>query len=440
MYKIAIESLGCSKNLNDSEIMAGILEKNGYILTDKFEAADIIVVNTCGFIESAKEESIDTILEMADYKKSGSLKYLIVTGCMAQRYSEQLQNEIPEIDLILGTTSFPQIAQAVEGLDSQGKTSIIEDIDKDIAENLPKKKLTPDYMAYVKIAEGCDNKCTYCIIPKLRGKYRSRKLEDIVSESEELAKSGVKEVILIAQDTSRYGTDIYGKKTLPELLRRLSKIEAIEWIRVLYTYPEEIDSELIDAVKSSSKICSYFDMPVQHSSNRILKLMNRKTTREDMLDKISMIRKSLPDAVIRTTLIVGFPQESSEDFEDLKDFVREAKFDRLGAFTYSREEGTAAANLSGQVDEDEKLARREEIMLLQQEISLENNMKRVGETCRVLVEEKLEEGLYSARSQKEAPEIDGLVYVKANHELQVGSIVDVRIVQATEYDVMGETI
>lgn len=440
MYKIAIESLGCSKNLNDSEIMAGILEKNGYKLITEFEAADIIIVNTCGFIESAKEESVDVILEMAGYKKSAALKYLIVTGCMAQRYSQELQNEIPEIDLILGTTSFPQIAKAIEGLDSQGKLSIIEDIDKDIAENLPKKKLTPDYMAYVKIAEGCDNKCTYCIIPKLRGKYRSRKTEDIVAEVEELAKSGVKEVILIAQDTSRYGIDIYGKKTLPTLLRRLSQIEAIEWIRVLYTYPEEIDSELIDAVKNSKKVCSYFDMPVQHSSNRILKLMNRKTTREDMLNKISLIRKAIPDAVIRTTLIVGFPQESAEDFEDLKDFVRTARFDRLGAFTYSKEEGTAAANLPGQVDEAVKLARKEEVMLLQQEISLQNNMKRVGESTRVIVEEKLEEGLYSGRSQQEAPEIDGLIYVKAKGELPVGGFVDVRIVEATEYDVMGETI
>ncbi len=439
MNKVAIESRGCSKNLNDSEIMAGILESSGYSLTENFEEADIIIVNTCGFIDSAKEESINTILEMASFKETGKLKYLVVAGCLAQRYSGELEKEIPEIDAIVGTTSFPMIVNIIKGLEIENKLTLIEHIDKDIDENLPKKKMTPKHMAYLKIAEGCDNKCTYCIIPKLRGKYRSRKVEDILHEAKILLDGGVKELILIAQDTSRYGIDLYKEKKLPHLLEKLSDM-GFEWIRIMYTYPEEIDENLVKVMASRKNICSYFDMPIQHASDRVLKLMNRKTTQQNIMEKIQMIRAHMPEATIRTTLIVGFPGETQKDFNELKEFVGKVKFDRLGAFAYSKEEGTAAANLGGHMEDEMKEARRDEIMILQQGISMDKNMAKIGETVSVLIEEELEDGVYLGRTCSDAPEIDGAVYVNAKTKLDIGSFVSVNITGAAEYDLVGDII
>ena len=402
--------------------------------------ADIAIVNTCGFIEAAKEESINEILELAQYKERGNLKYLIVTGCLAQRYSDELLSEIPEIDIVLGTTSFDMILEKIEELKGGIRSSLITDIDKHIAEEIPRSLLTDTFSAYIKIAEGCDNHCTYCIIPKLRGKYRSRRQEDILKEARQLAKNGVKELIVIAQDTTKYGLDIYGKKAISDLMRELNEIEGLKWIRILYSYPEDVDAEFVKAVKECEKVIPYFDMPVQHANDAILKLMNRKTSKQQIKENIDRIRKEIPEASIRTSIIVGFPTETQEQFDELCEFVKEVKFDRLGVFAYSREEDTPAAILEGQIDEDIKQERKNRLMEIQQGISYEKNKTFVESTLEVMIDEKVEDGLYEGRSYRDMMEIDGLVFVKTQEDLKKGQFVNVNITEALEYDLTGELI
>ena len=440
MLKIALESLGCSKNLVDAEIMMGILNRKGYKLVGDFEEADIILVNTCGFIESAKQESIDTILDLAQLKETGNLKLLIVTGCLAQRYSNELQAEIPEIDAIVGTGSYQQIDEIIAGLEKENNIISLNDIEFAYNEDLPRYVTTPDYMAYLKIGEGCDNHCTYCIIPKLRGKYRSRKMEDIIREAKELASNGVKELVVIAQDTTKYGIDLYGEVKLPQLLEELAKIEGIKWIRIMYSYPESITEELVKVIKKYDNICNYFDMPIQHASNKVLKLMNRHTTKEDIKSKVDMIRSYIPDATLRTTIIVGFPGETEEDFNELVQFTKDVEFDRLGAFTYSREEDTAADKLPNHIEEDIKLKRRDKLMLVQQEISQRLNAKKINNEYEVLIEEQIEDKVYVGRTQGDAEEIDSIVYVKSENQLESGDFVKVKINNALEYDLMGDVV
>ena len=440
MLKIALESLGCSKNLVDAEIMMGILNKKGYKLTGDFEEADVILVNTCGFIESAKQESIDTIIGFANLKETGNLKLLIVTGCLAQRYSDELKAEIPEIDAIVGTGSYQNIDEILAGLEKEKHIVSLNDIEVVYNEELPRYVSTPEYMAYLKISEGCDKNCTYCIIPKLRGKQKSRKMEDIVAEAKSLVNDGVKEIVVIAQDSTMYGSDIYGEARLPEFLEELAKIEGLKWIRVMYSYPESISEELVDVIKRYDNICSYFDMPIQHASNRILKLMNRHTTKEDILAKIEMIRNNIPDATLRTTIITGFPGETEEDFEELIEFAKEVKFDRLGAFAYSREEGTAADKLPDHIDQDVKEQRRDRLMMVQQGISQEVMATKIGKTFEVLIEEQIEKNVYMGRTQGDAEEIDSIVYVKSKEQLHAGDFVIVEINNALEYDLMGDVI
>lgn len=440
MLKIALESLGCSKNLVDAEIMMGILNRKGYKLVGDFEDADIILVNTCGFIESAKQESIDTILDLAQLKETGNLKLLIVTGCLAQRYAKELQAEIPEIDAIVGTGSYQQIDEIIEGLKKENNIVSLNDIEFAYNEDLPRYVTTPDYMAYLKIGEGCDNHCTYCIIPKLRGKYRSRKMEDILREAKDLASKGVKELVVIAQDTTKYGFDLYNEAKLPQLLEELAQIEGIKWIRIMYSYPESITEELVKVMKKYDNICNYFDMPIQHASNSVLKLMNRHTTKEDIKAKVEMIRSYIPDATLRTTIIVGFPGETEEDFKELVEFAKEVKFDRLGAFAYSREEDTPADKLPNHLEEDVKIRRRDELMLVQQEISKELNAQKVDNEYEVLIEEQIEDKVYIGRTQGDAEEIDSIVYVKSDNKLNLGDFVNVKINNALEYDLMGDVV
>ena len=440
MLKIALESLGCSKNLMDAEIMTGILKEKGYEFVEEFAEADIIIVNTCGFIRDAKQESIDTIVELSQLKEFGKLKYLIVTGCLAQRYADELLEEIPEIDAIVGTGNFMNISEIIDRLESEKNVTEIGNIEFAFDETLPRYVSTPEHMAYLKIGEGCSNHCTYCIIPKLRGKYRSRKIEDIVEEAKTLAAEGVKELVVIAQDTTRYGEDLYGEAKLAELLEELAGIEGIKWIRIMYSYPESITEKLIDVIAAHDNICSYFDMPIQHASNRVLKRMNRRTSKEDIRNKVEMIRSKIPDAVIRTTVIVGFPGETEEDLEELIEFMKEIKFDRLGAFAYSREEGTPADRMDGHMDEEIKEERRERVMMVQQAISEEINQKREDKVFEVLIEEEAEEGVYVGRTQGDAEEIDSVVYVNSDEELEIGSFVNVYITEAMEYDLIGDVV
>lgn len=437
---VFISTLGCSKNLVDSEVMLNILVSNGLKKVNSIDDADIAVINTCGFIESAKEESINEILEIAQYKTIGKLKYLIVTGCLSQRYSENLKKDLPEVDAFLGTTSFEHIYQVIQGLEIGQDKSLILDINSDLKSDSKRSLLTQSYTAFLKIAEGCDNLCTYCIIPKLRGKYRSRKLEDIIEEAKLLADNGVKEIIIIAQDTTKYGLDIYENKTLPKLLIELNKIDKLKWIRFLYSYPEDIDMDLIIAVNESSKVCAYFDMPIQHSSNSVLKRMNRKTTGEDIENTINQIRTNIPDAVIRTTLITGFPQESEEEFDNLYEFVKRIKFDRLGVFAYSQEEDTPAASMTGQIKEEVKQERKNKIMEIQQAISLEKNQLQIGNVVEALIEKEIEPNLYEARSYRDVPEIDGIIYVKTLSTKNEGEFVNIKITDAMEYDLLGDEI
>ena len=440
MLKIALESLGCSKNLMDAEIMTGILKEKGYEFVEEFDEADIIIVNTCGFIRDAKQESIDTIVELSQLKEVGKLKYLIVTGCLAQRYADELLEEIPEIDAIVGTGNFMNISEIIDRLESEKNVTEIGNIEFAFDETLPRYVSTPEHMAYLKIGEVCSNHCTYCIIPKLRGKYRSRKIEDIVEEAKTLAAEGAKELVVIAQDTTRYGEDLYGEAKLAELLEELAGIEGIKWIRIMYSYPESITEKLIDVIAAHDNICSYFDMPIQHASNRVLKRMNRRTSKEDIRSKVEMIRSKIPDAVIRTTVIVGFPGETEEDLEELIEFMKEIKFDRLGAFAYSREEDTPADRMDGHMDEEIKEERRDRVMMVQQAISEEINQKREDKVFEVLIEEEAEDGVYVGRTQGDAEEIDSVVYVNSDEELEIGSFVNVYITEAMEYDLIGDVV
>lgn len=438
-YKVGMVSLGCDKNRVDSEIMLGVMNKE-YEITNNPKEADIIIVNTCGFIEKAKQESIDTILEMANYKTKHNCKLLIATGCLTQRYGKELQELMPEIDIMLGVNDYTKIDKLIREFilkENMGdKFTEVNYSDENINEG--ERILTTDNStAYLRIAEGCNNFCTYCIIPKIRGKFRSREMESILKEAEGLAKKGIKELILIAQDTTLYGSDLYGKKSLHVLLNELSKIQGIKWIRVLYCYPEEIYDELITEMATNDKVLNYLDLPIQHISSKILKLMGRKTTKEDIINKIEKLRKEIPDIALRTSLIVGFPNETEEDFNELKDFLKEYKLEKVGVFKYSREEGTPAAIMDGQIDEDLKEAREKELMILQSKISNEINSLKVGKTYDVLVEGFNGE-YYYGRNYEMAPEIDGNVFFKKKHcESYEGDIVKVKIEENTEYDLIG---
>lgn len=434
--KIALESLGCSKNLVDAEVMLGLLSKNSHQLVSDVNDSDVVIVNTCGFIESAKQESIDSIIEIAELKNKGIIKFLIVSGCLAQRYTKELLEEIPEIDSIVGTGSYQNIVSVVDEL--MKKNGIVDkgDIDFVFNEELPRYLSTPPYMSYLKIGEGCDNSCTYCIIPKLRGKYRSRKMEDLIKEAKKLYESGVEELVVIAQDTTVYGIDLYGEPKLHTLLEKLSDI-GFRWIRVMYSYLEGITEKLVDTIANRDNICNYFDIPMQHASDRILKLMNRKTNKKELKEKVDMIRSKIPNSTIRTTFIVGFPGEMEEDFEELLDFVQESKLDKMGAFTYSREEDTPADKLPNHIDEDVKKERLERLMMLQQSVSEEINRKKMDSICEVLIEDRIDETLYSGRTMLDAEEIDGVVYVSSDIELGIGDFIKVKINSTYEYDLGG---
>ena len=434
-------SLGCDKNLVDSEVMLGLLRDKGYSLTNEEAEADIIVVNTCCFIHDAKEESIQTILEMAEYKKYGRLQVLLVSGCLAQRYQTEILNEIPEVDAVIGTTATDKIVEAIEEVLEGKKAERYEDLQ---ALPLPKTNrvnTTGGYYSYLKIAEGCDKFCTYCIIPSLRGKFRSVPMEHLIEEAKFLAEGGVKELTLIAQETTVYGVDLYGKKMLPELLDRLCEIEGIEWIRLLYCYPEEITDELIETMKRQPKICHYLDMPIQHAADTVLKRMGRRTTHKELIDLIKKLRREIPDIALRTSLITGFPQETEEEHQELLEFVKEAGFERLGVFTYSKEENTAAARMKGQITKKVKVKRQKELMRLQQQISKKRGEEKVGRTIRVMIEGKLpEDDIFIGRSYMDAPNVDGFVFVHSKDSYLSGEFVDVKITQAKEYDLVGEAI
>lgn len=432
-------SLGCDKNLVDSEVMIGLLADKGYQMTDDETQADVIVINTCCFIHDAKEESIQTILEMAEYKKTGTLKALIVTGCLAQRYQEEILEEIPEVDEVLGTTSYDKIVEAIEeALEGRGGVRI-EDIDALPLPDTKRLVTTGGHFAYLKIAEGCDKHCTYCIIPKIRGNYRSVPMERLVKEARDLAEDGVKELILVAQETTIYGTDLYGEKSLHRLLQELCKIDGIRWIRILYCYPEEIDDDLIQVMKEEPKICHYLDLPIQHASTEILRRMGRRTSREDLEEIIGKLRREIPDIAIRTTLITGFPGETKEQHEELMDFVDQMEFDRLGVFTYSPEEGTPAAGMEGQVPEEVKEDRQAELMELQQEIAFDLAEDMIGREVLVMIEGKVaDENAYVGRTYKDAPNVDGLIFVNTDEELMSGDFAKVKVTGAAEYDLIGE--
>lgn len=434
-------SLGCDKNLVDSEVMLGLLDKKGYQIVDSEEDADIIVVNTCCFIHDAKEESIQTILEMAEYKKEGKLKALIVTGCLAQRYQQEIIDEIPEVDAVLGTTSYDHIVEAVEEALAGNGHVVLEDVDA--LPDVKEKRLvtTGGHYAYMKIAEGCDKHCTYCIIPKLRGNYRSVPMEKLLAEAKDLADQGVKELILVAQETTVYGKDLYGEKSLHKLLRELCKISKIQWIRILYCYPEEIYDELIQTIKEENKVCHYLDLPIQHASDAVLKRMGRRTSKAQLVEIIEKLRKEIPDISLRTTLITGFPGETQEQHEELKDFVDEMEFDRLGVFTYSPVEDTPAATMTEQIPEEVKEDRQAELMELQQEIAFDLAEDMVGREVLVMIEGKVaDENAYVGRTYKDAPNVDGLIFINTDEELMSGDFARVRVTGALEYDLIGELI
>lgn len=438
--KISFISLGCDKNLVDSEIMLGLIDEGGYIITSDDNKADIIIINSCGFISDAIEETIENILKTADYKREGNCKAIIVTGCMAQRYKKQIFESLPEVDAVVGTGDFESIGEVIKDVLKGKKVEMITDNNKILNEenNLKRMISTVGYFEYIKIAEGCDNHCTYCTIPSIRGKYRSRKIENIIEEAKILAQKGTKEIVLVAQDTSLYGTDIYGEKKLSELIRKLSEIEDIEWIRILYCYPENIDDSLIEEIASNPKVCHYLDMPIQHCSDNILKLMGRKSTKEKITTTIKKLREKITDICLRTTLIVGFPNESNEEFEELKNFIKEIKFDKLGVFSYSREEDTPAYKLPNQISEELKIKRKDEIMKLQENISFEKGKTFIGKTLKVIVEGKIsDENVYCGRSYRDCYEIDGFVFFEYNKELISGDFVNVKINKSTNYDLIG---
>ena len=437
--KILFISLGCDKNLADSEEMLGLLTGSGHEIVDSEEEAEAIVVNTCCFIHDAKEESINTILEMAEYKKSGICQVLIVTGCMAQRYKEEIIQEIPEVDAVLGTTSYGNIVQALNEASAGKHFEEFKDINS-LPEDSGRRVITTGgHFGYLKIAEGCDKHCTYCIIPSLRGNFRSVPEERLLAQAEYMASQGVKELILVAQETTVYGTDLYGKKTLHLLLRKLCQIKGIRWIRILYCYPEEIYDELIQVMKEEKKICHYLDLPIQHCSDRILKRMGRRTSKAQLVEIITKLRKEIPDIVLRTSLITGFPGETEEDHQELMEFVDEMEFDRLGVFTYSPEEDTPAATMKDQVPEELKEERRDEIMELQQEISLDKGNQRIGQEMLVMIEGKVSgESAYIGRTYMDAPKVDGYIFVQTGELMVTGDFAKVRVTGALEYDLIGE--
>lgn len=437
--KIMFISLGCDKNLVDTEMMLGMLAEKGHTFTDDETQAEIIVVNTCCFIGDAKEESINTLLEMGALKENGKLKLLIATGCLAQRYQDEIQKEIPEVDLILGTMSIDHIAEAVEQCEKEEKENYLEDINAELVFGKKRVVTTGGHYAYLKIAEGCEKNCTYCIIPKVRGGYRSVPMEVLLKEAETLVDNGVKELILVAQETTLYGKDLYGEKTLPKLLRELAKIQGLYWIRILYCYPEEITEELVEVIKTEPKVCNYLDIPIQHASDHILRRMGRRTNQEQLREKIAMLRESVPDICLRTTLITGFPGETQEDHEQLLAFVDEMEFDRLGVFTYSPEEDTPAAGFEDQMDEEIKIDRQAELMELQQEIAFDKAAEMTGREVLVMIEGKVaDENAYVGRTYKDAPNVDGLVFVNTELELMTGDFVPVKITGSYEYDLIGE--
>ena len=439
--KLLFVSLGCDKNLVDTEYMLGLLGKEGFSFTDEAEEADVIVVNTCCFINDAKEESIQTILEMAEYKDAGSCKALLVTGCLAQRYQDEIQQEIPQVDAVLGTNSYEAIATAVKEALSGHHYALYQPLEG-LPEVTARRSLTTGgHYAHLKIAEGCDKHCTYCIIPKIRGRYRSVPMEELIRQATELAEAGVKELILVAQETTLYGVDLYGEKSLHRLLDELNEIPGIMWIRILYCYPEEIYEELIQSMKRNEKVCHYLDMPIQHVNNEILKRMGRKTTREDLTKIIRHLRQEIPDIALRTTLICGFPGETGEAHEELMYFLNEMEFDRLGAFTYSQEEDTPAAEFPDQVPEEMKSDWQAEVMELQQEIIFDKNEALIGGEVWVMIEGRVDgENAYVGRTYRDAPDIDGYVFLNTDEELMSGAFVRARITGALDYDLIGEMI
>lgn len=434
-------SLGCDKNLVDSEVMLGLIREKGFHLTNEEQEADIIVVNTCCFINDAKEESINTILEMAEYKKNGKLKGLIVTGCLAQRYKNDIMKEIPEVDALLGTTSYDAISEVIDKVLEGEKAESFKDLNELSTVETHRVNTTGGYFSYLKIAEGCDKHCTYCIIPKIRGDYRSVPMEKLIKEAEFLAEGGVKELILVAQETTVYGVDLYGKKSLPELLHKLCNIEGIEWIRLQYCYPEEITDELIEVIKTEPKICHYLDIPIQHASDNILKRMGRRTNQKELRDLIAKLRKEIPDIALRTSLITGFPGETEEDHEILKTFVKEMKFERLGVFTYSKEEDTPAAKMKDQILKKVKVSRQKELMKLQQTIAFDHAKDMIDKELKVMIEGKLpDEGVYIGRTYMDAPNVDGYIFVHTSDELMSGEFAEVLVMEAKDYDLIGKAL
>ena len=439
--KILFISLGCDKNLVDTEVMLGLLASRGYEMTDDENQADVIVINTCCFIHDAKEESIQNILEMAEYKNQGKIKALIVTGCLAQRYRKEIIDEIPEVDEVLGTTAYDKILDAVDAALKGQHEVILSDLDALPLPDTKRLVTTGGHFAYLKIAEGCDKHCTYCIIPKIRGNFRSVPMERLLKEAQELADQGVKELILVAQETTLYGKDLYGEKSLHVLLRNLCKTPGIRWIRILYCYPEEITDELIQVMKEEPKICHYLDLPIQHANDTILGRMGRRTSKQELVDIIGKLRREIPDICLRTTLITGFPGETKEQHEELLEFVDEMEFDRLGVFTYSPEEDTPAAEMPDQIDEEVKLDRQADLMELQQEIAFDNAQDMVGREVLVMIEGKVaDENAYVGRTYRDAPNVDGLIFINTDEELLSGDFARVKVTGAVDYDLIGELL
>ncbi|WP_312698993.1 30S ribosomal protein S12 methylthiotransferase RimO [Sedimentibacter sp.] len=441
MKKVYMHSLGCSKNLVDSENMLGILRNKGFKTTDYADKADYIIINTCSFISDAQQESVNAILAAADVKnEANNNAKIIVTGCLAQRFGEELSKEIPEVDIIVGTSGFDKIDEYIEKYESSKQLVVDTNMKELDEENLPRNSLTENWYAYLKIAEGCSNNCTYCVIPQLRGPYKSRKIEKIIEEASILVQQGAKEIIIIAQDTSKYGLDLYGERKLHEVVRKVSEIDGVQWIRIHYLYPEDIYDELINEFKNNDKLLNYFDIPLQHINDRILRRMNRNTNRQQIIDLINKIRNEVEGAVIRTSLITGFPGETEEEHEELLKFLEKYKLDRVGVFQYSREEHTPAYRLPDQVDDDIKQRRQDDLMELQVGISYENNMAKIGNTYDVLIEEKDVENIYVGRTYMDSIDIDGVVYVTSDKKLKLGNIYRVKINDALEYDLMGDVV
>lgn len=439
--KILFISLGCDKNLADSEQMLGILRNKGYEFTDDECEADIIVVNSCCFISDAKEESINTILDMAQCKTHYKCQALIVTGCLAERYKEEIYKEIPEVDAVIGTSSYDAIAEAVEQALEGKKPQVFKDLNRLPDIRTERVVTTGGYFAHLKIAEGCDKHCTYCIIPKVRGNYRSVPMENLIRQAKELAEKGVKELILVAQETTMYGKDIYGEKSLHKLLKELCKIQGIQFIRIMYCYPEEIYDELIQTMKEEQKICHYLDMPIQHCNDAILKKMGRRTNKKEIQEIVTKLREAIPDIILRTTLITGFPGETEDNFEEMMDFVDEMEFDRLGVFPYSPEEGTPAVEFPDQIDEEVKADRQCEIMELQQDIAFEKSERRIGQEMIAVIEGKVaDENAYIGRTYMDAPNIDGYVFIHTDEALMTGDFVKVKITASSDYDLIGELV